>query len=38
MAELEPAIEAKRTALLNYKREPSEKTLAAHRKARNNAQ
>ena len=35
IAELEPAIEAKRTALLNYKREPSEKTLAAHRKARN---
>ena len=26
IAELEPAIEAKRTALLNYKREPWEKT------------
>ena len=38
IAELEPAIVAKRAALLSYKREPSEKTLAAHRKARNNAQ
>ncbi len=36
--ELEPAITAKRTALLNYKHKPSEKALAALRKARNNAQ
>ena len=27
IAELGPVIEAKRTALVNYKREPSEKTL-----------
>lgn len=38
IAELEPAIEAKRTALVAYKREPSEKTLAALRKARHDAQ
>ena len=38
ITKLEPAIAAKRTALLNYKREPSEKTLAALRKARNNTQ
>ncbi len=36
--ELEPAITAKRTALLDYKRKPSEKALAALRKARNDAQ
>ena len=29
--ELEPAISCKRTALLNYKQDPSEKTLAALR-------
>ncbi|XP_076030439.1 uncharacterized protein LOC143018741 [Oratosquilla oratoria] len=34
----EPAIAPKRKALLNYKREPSEKTLDALRKARNDAQ
>ncbi|XP_076030147.1 uncharacterized protein LOC143018559 [Oratosquilla oratoria] len=38
ITKLEPAIAAKRKALLNYKREPSEKTLAALRKARNDAQ
>lgn len=38
IADLEPALDAKRTALLNYKREPSEKTLAALRKTRNDAQ
>ncbi len=38
IAVLEPTIAAKRTALLNYEREPSEKTLAALRGARNNAQ
>lgn len=38
IAELEPAIEAKRAAVINYKREPSEKSLAALRKARNDAQ
>ncbi|KAK4299936.1 hypothetical protein Pmani_027820 [Petrolisthes manimaculis] len=38
IAELEPALSAKRTALLDYKREPSEKTLAAFRNARNDAQ
>ena len=38
IALLEPAIAAKRTAMLDYKREPTEKTLAAHRKARNDAQ
>ena len=37
IADLEPAIEAKRMALINYKRKPSEKTLAALRKARNDA-
>ncbi len=36
--ELEPAITAKRTALLNYKYEPSDKALAALRKARNGSQ
>ncbi len=36
--ELEPAITAKRTALLNYKYEPSDKALAALRKARNDTQ
>ena len=35
---LEPAIVAKRAALLNYKMEPSEKTLAALRNARSDAQ
>ncbi|XP_062615832.1 uncharacterized protein LOC134277519 [Saccostrea cucullata] len=38
ITELEPAITAKRNALLNYKRGPSEKTLAELRKARNDAQ
>ncbi|XP_076056371.1 uncharacterized protein LOC143034323 [Oratosquilla oratoria] len=38
ITKLEPAIADKRKALLNYKREPSEKTLAALRKARNDAQ
>ncbi|KAK3889814.1 hypothetical protein Pcinc_006210 [Petrolisthes cinctipes] len=38
IAELEPALSAKRAALLDYKREPSEKTLAAFRNARNDAQ
>ncbi|XP_076036093.1 uncharacterized protein LOC143022042 [Oratosquilla oratoria] len=38
ITKLEPAIAAKRKALLNYKREPSEKTLAALRKFRNDAQ
>ncbi|XP_076068334.1 uncharacterized protein LOC143040786 [Oratosquilla oratoria] len=38
ITKLEPAIAAKRKALLNYKREPSEKTLAALRKIRNDAQ
>ncbi|XP_037789963.1 uncharacterized protein LOC119585364 [Penaeus monodon] len=38
IAELEPAIEAKRAALINHKREPSVKSLAALRKARNDAQ
>ncbi|KAK4305936.1 hypothetical protein Pmani_022210 [Petrolisthes manimaculis] len=33
IAELEPALSAKRTALLDYKREPSKKTLAAFRNA-----
>ncbi|XP_037803947.1 uncharacterized protein LOC119598372 [Penaeus monodon] len=37
IAELEPAIEAKRAALINYKREPSVKSLAAL-KAKNDAQ
>ncbi|KAL8621706.1 hypothetical protein ACOMHN_061841 [Nucella lapillus] len=34
IVDLEPAISSKRTALLNYKEDPSEKTLAALRKAR----
>ncbi|XP_037804032.1 uncharacterized protein LOC119598476 [Penaeus monodon] len=38
IAELEPAIEAKRAALINHKREPSVKSIAALRKARNDAQ
>jgi len=38
ITELEPVITAKRKALLEYKREPLEKTLAALRKARNDAQ
>ena len=38
IAELEPAITAKREALLSYKKEPSEKTLAALRKARSVSQ
>ena len=40
IATLEPAITAKRVALLNYKRErePSARTLAAFRKARNDTQ
>ncbi|KAK4325144.1 hypothetical protein Pmani_004298 [Petrolisthes manimaculis] len=38
IAELKPALSAKRTALLDYKREPSKKTLAAFRNARNDAQ
>ncbi|XP_076035995.1 uncharacterized protein LOC143021958 [Oratosquilla oratoria] len=38
ITKLELAIADKRKALLNYKREPSEKTLAALRKARNDAQ
>lgn len=39
IAVLEPAaLAAKRSALLNYKRDPSEKTLAALRAARNDAQ
>ncbi len=36
--ELEPAITAKHTALLDYKHEPSEKVLAALQKARNDTQ
>lgn len=35
--EMEPAIAAKRTTLLEYKRQPSEKALAAFRVARNNS-
>ena len=38
IAELEPAITAKRAALVEYKRDPSEKSLIALRKARNDAQ
>ncbi|XP_037804507.1 uncharacterized protein LOC119598887 [Penaeus monodon] len=38
IAELEPAIEAKRAALINHKREPTVKSLAALRKARNDSQ
>ena len=36
--ELEPAISSKRAALLNYKQDPSEKTLAALRRARSETQ
>ncbi len=36
--ELEPAITANHTALLDYKHEPSEKVLAALQKARNDTQ
>ena len=35
---LEPAISCKRTALLNYKQDPSEKTLVALRRARSETQ
>ena len=38
IAELEPAITAKRAVLVEYKRDPSEKSLTAFRKARNDAQ
>lgn len=38
ITELEPAITPKRTALLDFKREPSEKALSALRKARNDTQ
>lgn len=38
IANLEPAIAAKRAALLDYNREASDKTLAALRKATNDAQ
>ena len=38
IAELEPVIAAKQAALLDYKRKLSDKTFAALRKARNNAQ
>lgn len=38
IANLDPAIAAKRAALLDYKREDSDKTLAALRKATNDAQ
>ena len=38
IAELEPAIAAKWTALLDYQREPSDKTPGELRKARNDAQ
>ena len=38
IAEFEPAITAKREAVLSYKKEPSEKTLAALRKARSDVQ
>ena len=38
IAELESAITAKRAALVEYMRDPSEKSLAALRKARNDAQ
>lgn len=38
IANLEPAIAAKRAALLDYKREASDKTLAALRRATNDAQ
>ncbi|XP_044178591.1 uncharacterized protein LOC122960452 [Acropora millepora] len=36
--ELEPAISSKRAALLNYKQDPSEKTLAALRRARSESE
>ena len=38
IAELEPVIMAKRAAPVEYKRDPSEKSLAPLRKSRNNAQ
>ena len=38
IAELEPATTAKREALLSYKKKPSEKTLAALKKARSDVQ
>ena len=38
IAELEPAITAERAVLVEYKRDPSEKSLAALRKTRNDAQ
>ena len=38
IAEFEPAFEAKRTGLQNYKRQRSEEKFAAHRNVRNNAQ
>ena len=38
IADMEPAIEAKRTALLQYKKSPSGKTLQALRLARSNCQ
>ena len=38
IAELDPAITAKRAVLVEYKRDPSEKSLATLRKARNDAQ
>lgn len=38
IAQMAPAIAAKRAAMLNYKREPSGKTLVAYREARNDAQ
>lgn len=37
LGELEPTNEAKRTALISYKNEPSKKTLAALKKATNDA-
>ena len=38
IAALDPSITVKRTVLVEYKRDPSEKSLAALRKARNNSQ
>ena len=38
IAELEPVITAKRAVLVEYKRDPSEKSLAALRKARNDTE
>ena len=38
IVEMEPAIAAKRAALLEHKRQPTEKTLATLRQIRNNAQ